>query len=140
LFSAALALLAMPITEFAAIVLGLATATIAAILPDADLRLKHRKSLHNVFAPLLLASLFALLFPDNKYIIPCMSGLLIGWLSHVLLDFLTVKGVYALYPLSGARFRLGLCKSDSITCNLLLSLVALAMIIARVGALLRAFT
>lgn len=112
-------------------------AMFSSIIPDADLRYMHRKLLHNLFVPVLLAVLvyypLSWLSIDAHYL---ASSLVLGWLSHVLLDVVTVKGVYLFYPIANAKVALKICKSDSLLCNTLLSVASLIVIIYNVRALI----
>lgn len=67
-----------------------------ALVPDLDYRFKHRKFLHNMFSIILIT-----LFSG-----PLWKSVLVGLVSHILLDMLTVSGVSLLYPLSERRFRI----------------------------------
>jgi len=62
-----------------------------AIMPDIDYIYQHRKLLHNLFL-LACAFLYNIQFG-------------VGYLSHILLDMLTVYGVALLWPISSKRFR-----------------------------------
>lgn len=62
-----------------------------AIMPDIDYAFMHRKLLHNIFV-MILAFLYNIAFG-------------IGWLSHIVLDALTVYGVAWLWPLCPYRRR-----------------------------------
>jgi len=95
------------------------------VMPDLDLRFKHRKLLHNVFSTILLTSVTAALWPSH------VLAFLIGYLSHLALDIVTVGGVWLLWPLSKRSFKLGLCKSSSRLANTIFSVLGLAFIIYR---------
>ncbi len=87
---------------------------IGGIIPDIDVLFGHRKLLHNVFA----TSLFALMMYIVTILLVRKTGLLIispfysslaimlGMLSHIFLDMLTVRGVALLYPLTTFRVRI----------------------------------
>ncbi len=97
-------------------------------VPDIDLRFKHRKTLHNIFSLLISCILIYLVLKlflnqyflsdliNARFIILSFDG---GWLLHILLDSLTVRGVYIFYPLSNIRLRIPLFKSDSTIGNTL---------------------
>jgi inner membrane protein len=87
---------------------------IGGIIPDIDILFGHRKLLHNVFA----SSLFALMaYMVTSFLVhetglliisPLYSSLaiMLGMLSHIFLDMLTVRGVAVLYPLTTSRVRI----------------------------------
>lgn len=94
-------------------------------VPDIDLKLTHRKTLHNLVIPIL--TMLALLIPTVS-ITPTLSlstgiakyvvSFTTGWILHVATDSLTVRGVYPLYPVN-KKFRLRFAKfrSESILIN-----------------------
>ena len=94
-------------------------------VPDLDLKYKHRKLLHNLFSMILLTSIVYTLWPSHAL------AFLIGYLSHLALDLVTVGGVWLLWPLSKRAFKLGLCKSSSWVANTIFSALGLAFIIYR---------
>jgi membrane-bound metal-dependent hydrolase YbcI (DUF457 family) len=75
----------------------------AAFLPDIDWRMQyswnmgsvHRKLLHNVWV-LIIILIPTYLLSKNLYL---LSGITIGFLSHLIADSFTVMGVFWLYPL-----------------------------------------
>ncbi|UXD22505.1 hypothetical protein IPA_05605 [Ignicoccus pacificus DSM 13166] len=87
-------------------------AVLYSIVPDYDIKYKHRKLFHNVFAMLLL-TLPALLFGPQVYL-----GAILGYASHLLSDIVTVRGVALLYPLSERYFRVAKLRSSSPLANL----------------------
>ncbi|ALU12605.1 hypothetical protein EYM_05635 [Ignicoccus islandicus DSM 13165] len=101
------------------------TSVIYSKLPDFDLKLRHRKSLHNVFAMLILTSVAFLMGPD--------AGLsaLVAYSSHLLGDSLTVYGIYPFYPFSNKRFRLAKFKSSSPILNLGAVALSAALLFAK---------
>lgn len=111
-------------------------AMFSSIIPDMDLKYMHRKLLHNLFAPVLLAiSVYYLLSWLGINACHLALSLILGWLSHVLLDTITIKGVYLFYPLVDTKIALKICRSDSLPCNLFLSIASLIVIIYNVKAL-----
>jgi len=96
-----------------AIIIALLT-MIGGIIPDIDILFEHRKLLHNVFA----ISLFALMaYMVTSFLVhdvglltvsPLYSSLamMLGMLSHIFLDMLTVRGVAVLYPLTTSRIKI----------------------------------
>lgn len=105
--------------------------SIGSIVPDLDLRFKHRKALHNVFVPLILCALVLLMLSEIPGVNVYVSAFLLGWLSHILLDVLTLKGVYLFYPLLNHGFKIGVCRSGSLSCNLLFSFISLTLIMLK---------
>ncbi|MEM4903574.1 MAG: metal-dependent hydrolase [Desulfurococcaceae archaeon] len=106
------------------------TALLSSIVPDVDLKYMHRKLLHNLFVPTLVAVSiyysFMWLGVNAYHLILSFTS---GWLSHILLDMITVKGVHPFYPLVNKRVALKICKSDGLLCNALLSGASLIVII-----------
>lgn len=111
--------------------IGLFATTLGSVLPDIDLRFKHRKSMHNVFSTALIVLITHIALPEELFRETVVLGLALGMGSHLLLDFVTKRGVALFYPVSGYLVRLGLCKSESITCNILFSATSLALLALR---------
>lgn len=66
-----------------------------AILPDIDIFLDHRASLHNIYIVMIVFLIFVLI-KESRYI----SGIICFYLlSHIILDIFN-GGIYYLYPLS----------------------------------------
>ena len=101
----------------------------SSLIPDLDLKHGHRKALHNVFIPMLLAFIFYWLLPyldvNRVFVVP----FLIGWLSHLLLDTLTIKGVYLFYPILDVGISFKICRSSSVFCNTLIVMLSLIIIL-----------
>lgn len=76
-----------------------------ALMPDLDYIIWHRKLLHNVFV-LIGAFLYNFAFG-------------IGWLSHLLLDGLTMYGVAWFWPIYRRRIRLAKFKTGGIVDSIL---------------------
>ncbi|MEM4913218.1 MAG: metal-dependent hydrolase [Desulfurococcaceae archaeon] len=131
LFSVALILWLYPVRDPLAIALLSVLSGIGSTVPDLDLRFKHRKALHNLFVPFIIAVLLIMVFSKISGIELYVSAFVLGWLSHILLDALTVKGVYMFYPLYNRGFKIGLCRSNSFACNFLLSALSVALISLR---------
>lgn len=76
------------------------------ILPDWDLKVRHRKILHNVFVPifsfLMLILILKYFFNVNNFL-SISFAYLTGYLSHLFLDLLT-GGVALLYPIKTRIF------------------------------------
>lgn len=99
---------------------------IGGYFPDIDLKIRHRKSLHNIFAiatatTIVYVGSYALLKSwgtlEPGYI-PIYSeymalAFLLGALLHVLIDAFTPRGVFILWPISRKKLRLASIKSDS---------------------------
>mgnify|MGYP000533553925 CR=1 FL=1 len=81
----------------------------ASLLPDFDLRIKHRALLHNLFAMLALASLVLHYFGYLNAVFFTLA-----YFSHILLDSLTKVGVSLLYPFSKKRYGLRLFRNGSL--------------------------
>ena len=105
-------------------------ASIGSIAPDLDLGSHHRMFLHNVFIifMLIVSSWFTMVYSDLELSL-LLLGFITGWISHIVLDSLTLKGVALLYPVSKRFYGFKKCRSDSLLCNGLLSLISIIMII-----------
>ncbi len=81
---------------------------IGAIIPDIDIKFKHRKILHNIW--ILSGIAIAIGYYYNW-----RWGILfsIGWISHLILDSLTPMGIYPFWPMR-YHFRI---KSPIVTGN-----------------------
>jgi len=101
------------------------TAVVSSTIPDLDLKLKHRKSLHNIIAPIVVVLTIYAIIPQLAIF---GVAFLVGWLSHVLLDVITIKGVHPLYPLLGFKLALKLCKSESVVWNTIITIFSLLVI------------
>lgn len=71
-------------------------------------RVKHRGVTHSVVVPALIfgvvLSIIGLKSESNIYLL--VVGALIGWVSHIILDFFSDGGVELFWPISNSRFRL----------------------------------
>ncbi len=99
---------------------------IGAWIPDLDLRFKHRKFLHNIFAlsgfTLIVYAFLAYLAVNSvlssRIVLLGTYAFLGGYGLHLLFDSLTKRGVFILYPLSEKfRIRIPLFRSRSIWGN-----------------------
>lgn len=90
---------------------------------------RHRGFVHSVFPPIML---YFLLLSFDFYI---AAAVFIGYLSHLLLDSLTVKGVRLLYPVVPFRIS-GFIKTNSFSEKILavMLLVLLIMYLADIFA------
>ncbi len=107
---------------------------IASIIPDIDLKYKHRKLMHNITA-CLLASLIVMLLTSS---IMYFKAFIIGYLTHILLDMTTIRGVYLFYPVSNKSVRIANLRSDSFMLNMIGNITGLALILAWLIMLFRA--
>lgn len=108
--------------------IGLFASAVGSVLPDVDLKFKHRKSLHNLLSIAATAIVVYFALPVELFRNTVVLGLTLGWMSHLLLDLITKKGVALFYPISGYFFKLGLCRSDSIACNTLIYAISFALL------------
>ena len=90
-----------------------------AIFPDFDIakpvRQYHRKLLHNVWVLLAVSMVISVLF---IYPVPLIGigwglGFLLGGLSHLLMDSLTIRGIYPLWPLKKEKKGMHLFKDKN---------------------------
>ncbi|WP_434731192.1 metal-dependent hydrolase [Thermogladius sp. KZ2Tp1] len=85
------------------------------VFPDFDLRYAHRVALHNLLSSSIVSlglySVLAMAGVDARTRILGSACFLAGWLSHLLLDSLTLKGVALLYPFSRRMYGPRLLKS-----------------------------
>ncbi|MEM1985054.1 MAG: metal-dependent hydrolase [Candidatus Korarchaeum sp.] len=98
---------------------------LASVLPDLDLLLRdlplieHRKTFHNVWFLILVYALAVRFSPRVSYL------MVIGVLSHLMMDSLTKQGVMWLYPLSRSKlsgpFRTGGAFDNSMFLMLMLA-------------------
>lgn len=110
---------------------------IGSYIPDFDLKKSHRKLLHNFLSALVLATLMWLSLNYIRFTLPVsritlLWAFLIGYMSHLFLDILTLKGVALFYPFSKRVFSAGLCKSNSFLANLIFIMVSIMIILLRV--------
>lgn len=101
---------------------------IGGYVPDIDYdcrKIKHRKTLHNVFSlvaltmivygALLYIARYTFLDPIDAYRFSLAFGS--GMALHILFDSTTKKGVWILYPFSNKRLRIPIFKSSSVWAN-----------------------
>jgi inner membrane protein len=79
-----------------------AFAALGAILPDLDIKFMHRKLLHNIWALLAIAWLCA---ANGLLAMPQIMAFAIGWLSHLIADSLTHRGIMPLWPIPRPKFK-----------------------------------
>lgn len=87
----------------------------------------HRGFTHTILATILFSYMLFLLagvIPNGfrGYYLPLALGLSVGYVSHLLLDMLTVSGIPLFYPFSNHTFRLARLKSgqDDLLVSILL--------------------
>ena len=83
---------------------------------------KHRGFLHSVYIPFLL-SLF--LFIINQKFLGL--AVILGYLSHLILDAFTIQGIHPLYPILNKRIR-GFIKVNSFLENILFVIILILII------------
>ncbi|BEP17453.1 hypothetical protein PYJP_08050 [Pyrofollis japonicus] len=110
---------------------GLLAGILAGLVPDTDLRWKHRMIMHNVFVALgiTLAVFFAGRFVSTTLSAVLGASSLLGFLGHVFLDSLTVRGVALLYPIRHRRYRLARLRSSSRVANVIIEVLSVLLII-----------
>lgn len=87
-----------------------------------NLLFSHRGILHSIFMPL---ALFLVLFSISQRIIG--TAVLIGYMSHLILDALTIKGVRPLFPLINKSIK-GFVKVNSILDTLLFYVLLISIV------------
>ena len=106
------------------------------IFPDIDVKLKHRKLMHNIFS--LLITSFALFYIMRFILSPLnmleifIQAFLIGYFTHILLDLFTVRGVAILWPILARSFRFSERKYDDPLLNALFIVLGLMAMISYV--------
>ena len=104
------------------------------LLPDFDLIWEHRKLLHTILIPVALVVIGFLDFVSDPGFAYSLS---LGWISHLLSDGVTKRGVAFLWPLNGKFYHLTpkwlRPKSSSRLYNGLLIIVSIGMIAWRIG-------
>ncbi|WP_448578063.1 metal-dependent hydrolase [Thermosphaera sp.] len=116
---------------------SIAPSVVGAYIPDFDLHYRHRKLLHNIFSALLL-TLVAWIIVNQINLGEVLDAsvvwksFMLGYLSHLFLDFLTPKGVFLLYPISNKSLAAGIFKSNSFFANTLFILASTTLILWRI--------
>lgn len=110
---------------------GLVVAMIAGTFPDLDLGYKHRAALHNLFACLVssLPIYFVASLYSHQLGLVVGASFVIGFLGHIFLDMLTIRGVALFYPFSSKRYRLARLRSNSRVANIVIEIASLLLII-----------
>jgi len=106
------------------------------MFPDIDVKLKHRKLMHNVFSFLIIS--FALLYTMH-FILGSLNifkifiqAFLVGYFTHILLDLFTVRGVAILWPILTRSFSFSERRYDDPLLNTLFIILGLMAMISYV--------
>ena len=113
---------------------------IGSLLPDLDLKIRHRVLLHNlpiiVLVIVLVVLLETVLTPRSSIIFLDMykyftTSIVISWILHIITDMVNPSGVSILWPLAKSRFKL--CRKcirhDSILGNAILKALGLMLLL-----------
>jgi inner membrane protein len=105
---------------------------LASLLPDLDLAWRHRMLLHNltVTAVLIAAVWLAWSRLGLPYKLLATASFAAGYLSHILLDMLTVRGVALLYPYTRRRYRLLKLRTSDRLANHAITLLSTVVLLA----------
>lgn len=108
------------------------------ILPDWDLKVRHRKILHNVFVPifsfLMLILILKYFFNVNNFL-SISFAYLIGYLSHLFLDLLT-GGVALLYPIKTRIFTILKIKYNNFFLNFSFTFFGIILIYLKIRSII----
>ncbi len=112
---------------------------IGSLLPDLDLRVKHRALLHNL-PVIILVSLLAMLLemclaPRSNTVFISMYkyftiSIILSWILHIVVDMVNPSGVSIIWPLKRTRFKLfrqGV-KHDSMLGNISLKIIGMTLL------------
>ncbi len=113
---------------------------LSSIIPDFDLKIKHRKTFHNInFMIIYIILIYIVVRYINTYLNinvllnintnTIIIAALTGYASHIVLDSLTLRGVDLFWPFSNKRFGLMATRFDSRLWNTVLTLIGLLLII-----------
>ena len=106
------------------------------LIPDTDLKYKHRRLLHNVFSAIFLSYLIyqstilinkILPLEINAYSIALTA--ITAYTTHLLLDSLTKRGVDLFWPISKKSWGIKTIKSNSKTWNTILIIMGISILI-----------
>ncbi|MEZ0289513.1 MAG: metal-dependent hydrolase [Sulfolobales archaeon] len=96
---------------------------IGSVIPDLDLRYRHRVLFHNILFLTILVMIFMTLplyTPLSFYLSKIFSqGFIVGFSSHLLGDVITYRGVALLYPFKRKMYKIPVGTSESLKINLL---------------------
>ncbi|MET1129040.1 MAG: metal-dependent hydrolase [Thermoproteota archaeon] len=134
IFGAALVTAVAAYSEWSAaeVVIAIFTSSVGAVFPDFDLNIRHRALLHSVFA---LAAAFAAVIVTVSLLgataieNAAALGFALSYVSHILLDAVTVRGVALLYPLSKRFYRIAKLRSGSPRANRILQAISLLILL-----------
>jgi len=111
-------------------------------IPDLDLRIKHRKSLHNIWIAVFSAAILYMItsyiynylvltsyITKSSFLEKTVIVFLGAWILHILCDSLTIRGVYPFYPLSNYRLRIAKLRSNGLAANAIGLAIALVFFI-----------
>ncbi|MEM4970005.1 MAG: metal-dependent hydrolase [Sulfolobales archaeon] len=103
---------------------------IGSVVPDLDTRFRHRKALHNILS-LVVTSIVVLIIVLRAGMgwVPAASYAL-GYISHIIGDLMTKRGVAILYPFRGKyyRFPVVLGRSEDLLVNVLGTVIGIILI------------
>lgn len=119
-------------TLVASILNGMISA-LGAWFPDLDLKYKHRALLHNLFFPVILLISIPFIPYAGSSLSLTIKLFVLGWVSHLLTDALTVSGVALFYPLTSKKSGVALFRSNSPAANLLIIALSAALAYAKVS-------
>jgi len=104
-------------------------AFLGSILPDFDLKHKHRMLLHNVFSLVIMSLLVAIILKlTGNYDLYYVWSFIIGYLSHIFSDMFTKAGVALFYPLSSSRARVIRLRYDNPLINVFFAIIGILLI------------
>ncbi|MEM0043582.1 MAG: metal-dependent hydrolase [Sulfolobales archaeon] len=120
----------LPLEKTVLVVLG---GLVGSTAPDMDLRFRHRVFLHNITSLIVISItiyvILTLFGAPPDLLKPVLAGFIIGYISHILGDLITYRGVALFYPFSKRMFRTPLGSSDSLVVNLIGYMLGFIMII-----------
>ena len=106
------------------------SAFLGSIVPDLDLKYKHRVLLHNVFSLMLISTIVAVLLKlTSIYNFNYVWAFTIGYMSHILSDAFTKTGVTLFYPISNRRIRFTKARYDNPLLNIAFIVIGLILIV-----------
>jgi len=105
------------------------SSAIGSLLPDLDLKVKHRRLFHNFWGLLIiLLSLYAIFLKVGiKIPIVYFTSFSIGFILHIITDGFTFMGVYPFWPFK-FRFRVTKFKYDDAILNFILVIIGFILI------------
>lgn len=82
--------------DYARMIIHIFVCGLGGVIPDFDTKFKHRVLLHNLWALLIISIMLWIFITPFDPLLPIYF--IAGYLSHLLLDSLTVRGVKWFYP------------------------------------------